>query len=98
MHSDIRFEWDPAKSRSNELKHGISFPEAQTVFYDDNARLEADPDHSDDEDRCIILGLSDKFSMLVVCHCWRMEGAVIRIFSARKATKKERRQYESYLS
>jgi len=91
------FIWDPAKAALNERKHGVSFDEAQTVFYDDNARLEHDPDHSDDEDRFIILGISSKLRILVVCHCYRASDVEIRLISARKATKKERKQYEELL-
>jgi uncharacterized DUF497 family protein len=90
------FTWDPAKAASNERKHGISFEEARTVFYDDNARLDHDPDHSDDEDRFIILGVSSKLRILVDCHCYRANDAEIRLISARKATKKERKQYEGF--
>ena len=94
---DIAFEWSPQKSRSNEKKHGISFEEAQTVFYDENARLITDPDHSEREDRFVILGLSSKLRVLVVCHCYRKAESVIRIISARRATKKERLEYEEHL-
>ena len=90
------FSWDSAKAALNERKHGVSFEEAQTVFYDDNARLEHDPDHSDDEDRFIILGISSKLRILVVCHCYRAIDGEIRLISARKAAKKERKQYEDF--
>jgi len=89
----IRFEWDIRKSRLNQRKHGVSFEEAQTVFLDDNARLIDDPDHSDDEDRFILLGLSSTLRALVVCHCYRRGGDVIRIISARKADPSERALY-----
>ena len=89
----IRFEWDENKNRINRAKHGVDFREAQTVFYDSNAVLIADPDHSEDEDRFILLGLSAELRMLVVCHCCRESDTVIRIISARKATAKETRQY-----
>jgi len=85
----ITFEWDEAKSRANKRKHGISFEEAQTVFFDENAHMIEDPDHSEDEDRFILLGLSSQLRVLVVCHCYRASDKVIRIISARKATKKE---------
>jgi uncharacterized DUF497 family protein len=85
----LRFSWDPEKARSNLKKHGVSFEEAKTVFYDENARLINDPDHSENEDRFILLGLSQKFRLVTVCHCYRSEGSVIRIISARKATKTE---------
>jgi len=94
---DTAFEWDTQKSRLNKLKHGISFEEAQTVFYDENARLIADPEHSKSENRFILLGLSSKLRTLVVCHCYRKTASVIRIISARKATKTERSQYEEHL-
>ena len=91
------FEWDPQKAVANMAKHGVSFEEAQTVFYDDHARLEDDPDHSDDEDRFILLGVSEKLRILVVCHCYRADDAEIRLISARKATKQEQKQYEEFL-
>jgi uncharacterized protein len=92
----LLFTWDSAKAALNERKHGVSFEEAKNVFYDENARLEHDPDHSDEEDRFIILGVSSKL-LLVVCHCYRANDGEIRLISARKATKKERRQYEEFL-
>lgn len=88
------FEWDDNKARINWQKHGISFEEAQTVFYDENALLIDDPDHSEDEERFIILGLSSTARLLVVCHCYRASETVIRIISARKATRKETQYYE----
>ncbi len=90
----IDFEWDPEKDRKNRRKHGISFEEAGTVFRDPNARLIADPDHSDDEDRFVLLGLSQMLKILVVCHCYRKGGNRIRIISARRADQKETRVYE----
>jgi uncharacterized protein len=95
--ADIRFPWDPAKAKNNEKKHGVSFEEARSVFLDDNARFDHDPDHSEEEDRFLLLGLSDRFRVLVVCHCYRESDKEIRIVSARKATKKERQQYEDFL-
>ncbi len=91
--SDIRFQWDEAKSRENKRKHGVSFEEAQTVFLDENAIRYLDPDHSTDEDRFLMLGISFKLRVLVVCHCYRMSDSVIRIISARKANKKETSDY-----
>ena len=88
MH-DIRFEWDKAKAALNKRKHGVSFEEAQTVFYDEHAIEFFAPDHSDREDRFIMLGLSFKLRLLVVCHCVREAQSVIRIISARKATRRE---------
>ena len=89
------FEWDDKKNASNLKKHGVSFDEAKTVFTDQFARLIADPDHSDDEDRFILLGTSIHSKLLVVCHCIRVDDSV-RIISARKADKQEREIYEGY--
>ena len=89
----IHFEWDPQKNRTNIQKHKISFEEAKTVFYDENARVIADPEHSEQEDRFIILGLSASLRLLVVCHCYREPDETIRIISARKATKNESKYY-----
>lgn len=89
----LTFEWDKGKNFSNQKKHGISFEEAQTAFVDENALLIHDPDHSSEEDRFIILGLSAKLCVLIVCHCYRKDGEVIRIISARKATRLEQKQY-----
>ncbi len=89
----ISFTWDPKKNQLNKKKHGISFEEAQSVFFDENARLIADPDHSSIEDRFILLGLSQKLRVLVVCHCYRESDSNIRIISARKATKNECTHY-----
>ena len=91
--NDIRFDWDKEKSKLNRRKHGISFEEAQTVFYDENAIEFFDPDHSDKEDRFIMLGLSFKLRLLVVCHCVRETQSVIRIISARRATRHEAESY-----
>ena len=93
----IRFEWDENKNRINQKKHGIAFAEAQTVFQDENALLIHDPDHSDLEERFILLGLSERLNLLVVCHCYRVSETVVRIFSARKATTTETRQYRASL-
>lgn len=90
----IRFEWDENKNEINKKKHKISFEEAQTVFYDENALVIDDPEHSQEEERFIILGLSKKANLLVVCHCYRASDTVIRIISARKATKTETKQYQ----
>ena len=95
---DLRFEWDESKNRTNQKKHGISFEEARTVFLDENARLIADPDHSGKEERFILLGLSIRLRMLVVCHGYRESDKVIRLISARKATAPERREYMRWLS
>ena len=90
----IKFEWDENKNRINQNKHGISFEEAKTVFFDEEALVIDDPEHSEQEERFIILGLSSKPRLLVVCHCYRASETVIRIISARKATKTESGYYE----
>ena len=90
--NDIRFVWDSSKASLNKRKHGISFEEAQTVFYDENAIEYFDPDHSEDEDRFIMLGFSFKLRMLIVCYCMR-KGNNVRIISARKATRHEAENY-----
>lgn len=91
------FEWDNSKARSNLKKHGVSFEEAKTVYYDHYARLIGDPDHSDHESRFVLLGMSERLRLLVVCHCDRNDDSSIRIISARKATKREHKMYEGYL-
>ena len=93
----LTFDWDRDKAQRNKSKHGVSFEEAQTVFYDENARLIYDPDHSESEDRFLLLGLSANIRLVVVSHTYRAEETVIRIISARKATKQEQRQYAAYL-
>ena len=90
---ELRIEWDESKAKANVKKHGVSFEEARTVFYDENAIQFYDPDHSDDEDRFILLGLSFKVQVLVVCHCFRESETVVRIISARKADKDEEHEY-----
>lgn len=87
------FEWDDRKNASNKRKHGVSFEDAQTVFFDENAIEFDDPDHSIQEERFILLGLSQRLKVLVVCHCHRSDESKIRIISARKATKKEQTVY-----
>ena len=89
----ISFSWDDRKNEVNEKKHGVSFDEAKTVFYDENAIRYYDPDHSDDEDRFLMVGVSQKIRILIVCHCFREDDSVIRIISARKATKGEEDNY-----
>lgn len=89
------FEWDEGKNRLNRRKHGVSFEEAQTVFFDEEALEYQDPDHSDDDARFLMLGMSMQLRVLVVCHCYRESSDVIRIISARRATTKERRAYGS---
>lgn len=90
---EIRFEWDENKNRINKQKHRISFEEAMTVFYDEAALVIDDPEHSETEDRFIILGLSNRANLLLVCHCYRESDTVIRIISARKATTTETKYY-----
>jgi uncharacterized DUF497 family protein len=91
--TSFKFEWDEAKSLRNKKKHGVSFDEAKSVFYDENALLISDPDHSEEEDRFILLGMSAALRILVVCHCYREKGNKIRIISARRADKREFNSY-----
>lgn len=93
----MRFTWDRAKGVENLRKHGVSFEEASTVFTDENARLKHDPDHSQQEDRFVLLGFSESLRVLIVCHAYRQNDEVIRLISARKATPSERKEYGSYL-
>lgn len=85
----IKFDWDPAKAASNLRKHGVSFEEARSVFYDEFAIQFYDEPHSSDEERFLMLGMSSGAHLLLVCHCERDGGGVVRIISARKATKQE---------
>lgn len=89
----LKFIWEEQKEAANRQKHGVSFDEARTVFFDEHARLIADPDSSDDEDRFILLGYSEQTRLLVVCHCYRENDSIIRIYSARKATRPEKNTY-----
>lgn len=89
----IKFEWDAAKAASNKKKHGVSFEEAQSVFYDEFAVQFIDESNSVSEDRFLMLGFSDEARLLIVCHCERGQGSIIRIISARKATKNESKYY-----
>ena len=91
--SALRFEWDERKAAANQHRHGVSFEEARTVFCVERARLCDDPDHSKDEERFILLGLSSTLRLLLVCHCYRSDDDVIRIISARKATPREAKSY-----
>jgi len=91
---EIRFVWDESKNRLNRRKHGVSFEEAKTVFYDEKTIQFPDPDHSQQEDRFLMLGMSYWLRILMVCHCFREDDSVIRIISARKATRKEIERYE----
>jgi uncharacterized DUF497 family protein len=87
------FEWDDTKNESNQTKHGVAFEDAQTVFFDEGAIQFDDPDHSTDEERFLLLGFSQRLKVLVVCHCYRSNESIIRIISARRATKKEQKVY-----
>ena len=89
----LQFEWDENKNAINRKKHQISFEEAETVFYDSNAVMIPDPEHSEFEERFILLGFSAMARLLLVCHCYRGEDEIIRIISARKANPFEARQY-----
>ena len=91
--TDLGFVWDDRKRKTNERKHGVSFEEAATAFADEQGLLIGDPDHIDDEDRYVLLGLSSALRLLIVVHCHRESDSVIRIISARRATKTERTQY-----
>ncbi|MCM1123109.1 MAG: BrnT family toxin [Eubacterium sp.] len=92
----ILFEWDDNKNKINITKHGVNFEEAKTVFDDDNAIVFDDPDHSVEEDRFLILGISKYENLCIVSHCYRNKDEIIRIISARKATKKETEIYYEY--
>lgn len=90
----LGFEWDNSKARANLKKHGVSFEEARTAFYDECAVQFFDEDHSGKEERFILLGMSSLANLLIVCHCERSQGESIRIISARKATSTESRFYK----
>lgn len=94
MTRELSFVWDERKNRQNQRKHGVSFEEAQSVFFDEEAREFFDPDHSEDEDRFLLVGRSYRLRLLLVCHCFRGSDRVIRIISARRATKAERFVYQ----
>ena len=89
----LKFEWDENKNQLNIKKHGISFEEASSVFYDDEALIISDEAHSENEERFVMIGFSYKYNLLVVCHCYRQNESIIRIISARKATNSERKEY-----
>ncbi len=91
--SALRFEWDPRKAAINRQKHGVFFEDARTIFTDERARLIDDPDHSEDEERFLLPGLCSTLRLLVVAHCYRADGNVIRIISARKATREEQANF-----
>jgi len=90
---DICFEWNEAKSKANIRKHGVSFEEAKSIFFDEYALLTADPDHSETEDRFVLLRLSARLRLLLVCHCFEVDDSLIRVISSRKATRKEMSLY-----
>ena len=91
----LTFEWDPNKNKQNQLKHNMSFEEAQSVFYDLDAIVFDDPEHSENEDRFLIVGLTTRARICIVSHCYRSNDSIIRIISARKATKNEQKYYDS---
>lgn len=90
---DLCFDWSEAKNKANLRKHGVSFEEAKSVFFDEHALLIADPDHSENEDRFVLLGLSAKLRLLLVCHCFEADDGLIRVISCRQATRKEMSLY-----
>ena len=94
---NIEFAWDRRKARSNLVKHGVSFEEAQTAFLDENARLIDDPDHSEEEERFLLLGYSFQARCLMVSQCYREPDSVIRMISARRATVQEEEVYRRLL-
>lgn len=94
----IEFEWSEKKNKTNYRKHCVWFEEAKTTFHDPYARLLHDPDHSDEEDRFVLLGMSEKLRLLVVCHVYRKRDEIIRIYSARKADKNETKEYGRHLT
>jgi uncharacterized protein len=94
---ELRFDWDHRKAAANLRKHGVSFAEAETAFFDEDALIIADPDHSEVEDRFILLGVSAGLRVLFVCHCVRESGSLLRIISARRANRREERQYRERL-
>ncbi len=94
---DLVFEWDEGKNSANREKHRVSFEEARSAFLDENARVVPDPEHSEEEDRFILLGLGASGRILVVCHCYREEELIVRIISARRANPREQRLYRWWL-
>lgn len=98
MYTKTRFEWDPRKAEENLAKHGVAFEEAGSVFYDDDALFIADPDHPHGEARFILMGRSAQSRLLVVCHCDGSAADVVRIISARRATRREAAKYVEQLS
>lgn len=94
----ITFEWDDNKEKENRKKHNVSFTEAQSVFFDDNAIQYWDEGHSQDEDRFLMLGMSNRLRLLLIVHCYRENPIIIRIISARKATSNESKEYTGDLA
>lgn len=94
----IHFEWDEKKNKANFRKHGVWFEEGKTIFHDPYARLIHDPDHSDEEDRFVLVGMSEKLRLLTVCHMYKKDDEIIRIFSARKAVRAEIKEYRRNLT
>ena len=90
---NIEFAWDRRKAQANLAKHGVTFEEAQTAFLDECGRLIDDPDHSEDEERFVLLGYSVQARCLIVSHCYRQSGSVIRLISARRANAPEEATY-----
>jgi uncharacterized protein len=91
----LQFIWDEKKNQANRRKHGVTFEEAQTAFFDERAKVYFDPDHSENEERFILLGVSYRLRTLIVCHCYREEESLIRIISARRADRREQEDYGS---
>ncbi|MBK8305842.1 MAG: BrnT family toxin [Gammaproteobacteria bacterium] len=94
---DLVFEWNKRKASENRRKHGVSFEEARSAFLDENARVIPDPDHSVDESRFVLLGLSVQLRLLLVVHCYRENDAAVRIISARKADRTESQKYSEFM-
>ena len=92
----LKLIWDPAKNVLNRQKHGVSFEEAASVFCDEYGRIVYDSEHSDDEDRFLLLGMSNMPRLLVVCHCYRENDEIVRVISARKASNHEIAQYKGF--
>ena len=93
----LTFDWDKNKALSNQKKHKVSFQEAKSVFYDQNARLIHDPEHSLSEDRNILLVMSSSLRLLIVCHCYQENEQVIRLISARLANSREHQEYQEFV-
>ncbi len=96
--AEYQFTWDESKNKINKSKHKVSFEEAKTVFFDDFSRLIYDPEHSIEEDRFILLGMSNVHNILIIVHCFKESENIIRIISARKATMHETEEYWRFQS